>query len=73
MVEIAFERVQNPWVGGKMITESRDTIEGKKKKKERGWSKRKPCGEYSQLLSASNKRGGGRTKSSWNCSNGLYL
>lgn len=34
MVEIAFERVQNPWVGGKMITESRDTIEGKKKKRE---------------------------------------
>lgn len=48
---------------GKMITESRDTIEG-------GRSKRKPCGEYSQLLSASNKSGGG---SSWNCSNGLYL
>lgn len=36
MVEIAFERVQNPWVGGKMITESRDTIEGKKKKKREG-------------------------------------
>lgn len=30
------------------------------KKKGRGWSKRKPCGEYSQLLSASNKRGEGR-------------
>lgn len=40
MVEIAFERVQNPWVGGKMITESRDTIEGKKKKKKRGGGQR---------------------------------
>lgn len=51
------EHVENPWlniggsgVGGKMITESRWRAR-------RGRSKRKPCGEYSQLLlSASNKR-----------------
>lgn len=61
MVEIVSAFEQNPWrnwVGGKMITESRDTIdEGKK-----GWSKRKPRGEYSQLLSTSNKRGEGERR-----------
>lgn len=69
MVEIAFE--QNPWrnwVGGKMITESRDTIdEGKK-----GVVKEETAGRVF-AVTIDIQKGGGEAKSSWNCPNGLYL